>query len=147
MDFENRTEHYLPSTEGVTLRLVDKVCLDQNLEGVTITFDNLYTSVPLAKKLLERSISCIGTLRSNRVGIPKEVKEVNGRERYSTETWWESTDEYMTITSYITKTSKGMKNILILATVPPFLGIERQTGRSVPGIIERYNFTKGKYEI
>ena len=81
----------------------------------------------------------------NRKGLPKEVKEiVKGREPYTTETWWESTDEYVTLTSYLTKTSKGLKNILVLATVPPLLGTDRETGRNVPGIIERYNLTKGK---
>ena len=126
--------------------MIDKVRLHQDLSGVTVTFDNLYTSLPLSKKLLERSIACIGTLRMNRKGLPKEVKEiVKGREPYTTETWWESTDEYVTLTSYLTKTSKGLKNILVLATVPPLLGTDRETGRNVPGIIERYNLTKGKY--
>ena len=124
--------------------MIDKVLDKQDLSGVTVTFDNLYTSIPLSKKLLARGITCIGTLRSNRVGIPKEVKEINGRQIYSTQTWWESTEEYITLSSYITKTSKGMKNILVLSTVPPILGTDRDTGRKTPGIIERYNFTKGK---
>ena len=126
------------------MRLIDKVLEKQDLSGVTVTFDNLYTSVPLSKKLLARDMTCIGTLRSNRVGLPQEVKAIDGREAYSTQTWWECVEEYISLTSYVTKTAKkGLKNILVLSTVPPILGTERDTGRKTPGIIVRYNKTKG----
>ena len=58
---EEPTEYYQPTVLAVTLRLVDKVCQHQDLRGVHITYDNLYTSIPLAKKLLERGIQSTGT--------------------------------------------------------------------------------------
>ena len=82
-------------------------------------------------------------MRSNRRGLPKEVKEVEGREVYSTETWWEKEDEHISLTSYVTKTSKGKRNIAVLSTVPPILGTEKDTGRKTPAIIVAYNFRKG----
>ena len=53
----------------------------QDLQGSNITFDNLYTSIPLAKKLLERKITVVGTMRHNRKGVPKEIKSIEGKSR------------------------------------------------------------------
>ena len=41
--------------------------------GRTLYTDNWYTSVPLAKTLINRDTHLVGTLRSNRKDIPKEV--------------------------------------------------------------------------
>lgn len=43
--------------------------------GRTLVTDNWYTSVDLATQLLENQTHLIGTLRKNRVGVPKEVVE------------------------------------------------------------------------
>ena len=59
-DLENATEHYVPKTEDIVLRLVDRVGVYQDMVGTVLTFDNLYTSIPLSKKLLERGITWIG---------------------------------------------------------------------------------------
>ena len=85
-------------------------------------------------------------MRSNRVGLPKEVKDIKDREVYSTEVWWEKEEEYMSLTSYVTKTKqKGNKNILVLSTFPLILGTEKDTGRKTPAVIVLYNFTKGMF--
>ncbi|VDL74272.1 unnamed protein product [Nippostrongylus brasiliensis] len=52
------------------MNLVDGL-LDQ---GRTLFTDNWYTSVDLAEVLLKRSTNMVGTIRRNRVGIPKEIK-------------------------------------------------------------------------
>ena len=59
-DVANATEYYVPKTEDVTLRLVDKVAEHQDLRGGHVTFDNYYTSYSLAQKLLDRGITCTG---------------------------------------------------------------------------------------
>ena len=63
-DLQNATEYYISSVEEITLRLIDKVCVNQDLAGCTITFDNYYTSFSLAKKMMVRGISCIGKFRT-----------------------------------------------------------------------------------
>ena len=63
-DLQNATEYYIPSVEEITLRLIDKVRVNQDLAGCTITFDNYYTSFSLAKKMMVRGISCIGKFRT-----------------------------------------------------------------------------------
>jgi hypothetical protein len=68
-----------------------------------LTTDNLYTSIPLANKLLERSTTLVGTMRHNRVGLPKEVKSLENRDENSTEVWWERTSKRSLITPMLSK--------------------------------------------
>ena len=73
-------------------------------------------------------------------------EDIKDREVYSTEVWWEKEEEYLSLTSYVTKTKqKGNKNILVLSTFPLILGTEKDTGRKTPAVIVLYNFTKGMF--
>ena len=47
--------------------------------------DHLCTSFEIADWLLERKITTLGTMQSNRVGIPPEIKETKDRKILSTE--------------------------------------------------------------
>ncbi|KAK9731086.1 Transposase IS4 [Popillia japonica] len=49
--------------------------LTQDIIGVgrTLVTDNWYTSLPLAKRMLDSDTHLIGTIRKNRKGLPKEV--------------------------------------------------------------------------
>lgn len=61
----------LDQTKTTPLEVVMKLCepiFDQNR---TLCIDNWYTSLPLAHQLLDRNTHPIGTLRSNRRGLPK----------------------------------------------------------------------------
>ena len=62
--------HDGPVADSVVLELM-KGLLDK---GRQLCTDNWYSSVGLAKKLLQRSTNLIGTLRKNRKGTPTEVK-------------------------------------------------------------------------
>lgn len=42
-------------------------------KGHTICTDNWYTSIELAKKLIAKNTHLIGTMRSNRRGIPQDL--------------------------------------------------------------------------
>jgi hypothetical protein len=65
----------LGHAQTVVMNLLD------GLEGCyrTVVADNFFTSIPLAKRLLEDDTYLIGTLRSNRVGSGSEVVQKNLR--------------------------------------------------------------------
>ena len=140
--------YYVKSVEDVTLRLVDKYSEFCEIQGRNITCDNLYTSLSLGKELLDRGVTVVGTLRQNRKGIPKEIKDTKEREENSTEIYWEKRRGKYVIVSYVVNTkSKGVKNILLLTTMPPLLGVTKDDGKQKPAIIKFYDFTKGGTDI
>ena len=69
------TPYYVAGIEESVKYLVQKLQGFLDLQGRNITFDRLYTSVPLATWLLEQNITCVGTLQSNRRGIPDAIKQ------------------------------------------------------------------------
>ena len=83
-----------------------------------------------------------GTMQKNRVGIPASLKDVTNREINSTETYWEKNGKRI-FTSYVTKTSKGEKNVIVLSTIEPLLGTTIDDDKCKPAIIKFYDFTKG----
>jgi hypothetical protein len=84
--------------ERVVLELSS--CLDS---GVNITVDNFFTSISLANKLLENNITLLGTLRTNRKGIPAEMIETKNRDEYSSKFMF--TDK-LQLTNYCPKKRK-----------------------------------------
>ncbi|CAH1972612.1 unnamed protein product [Acanthoscelides obtectus] len=59
-----------PVTSRIVLSLVDSL-LDK---GYRLFLDNYYTSVDLVHKLVKRRTDCVGTIRANRKGIPKDLQ-------------------------------------------------------------------------
>ena len=105
--------------------------------------DRLYASIPIAKWLLSRNITCVGTLQSNRLGIPDEVKSCKDREQYSSRMYWEKERGDFVITSNVVPTSKGQKNVPVLSTVEPIEGVTKDDGKTKPSIMKLYDFHKG----
>ena len=107
-----------------TLTLVKQIVEDYeqhvySLKGTNFSMDYYYTSISLAEWLYDKSITCIGTLISNRKGLLKEINETQGREENS----WiscKSDKGEVTLNSYDVKTkSCGMRNVLLLQTAKP----------------------------
>ena len=86
-------------------------------------------------------------MRQNRVGIPNEIKSTEGREFQSSETFWEKSKGDLSLTSYISKTSKGKKNVLVLTSTRPLQGVTKDDGKKKPAIIKLYDFTKGGTDV
>ena len=107
--------------------------------------DRLYTSFEVADWLLERKITMVGTIQSNRVGIPSAVKAVDERELNSYDLYWRN-DGKCNLSSYVVKTSKGKKNVLLLSTVEPLLGVTKDD-KQKPALYKLYDFTKGGTDI
>lgn len=140
--------YYVPGIIPIVQRIVSDLMTYVDLGGRNISMDRLYTSIELAQWLLERNITVVGTLMANKKGIPAAVKSVEGRENYSYQVYWETENMKLTLHSYVVRTkSKGMKNVLVLSSVPPILGITKDDGKCKPAVIKFYDFSKGGTDI
>lgn len=102
-----------------------------------VTCDNWFTSIPLAKSLLQEpyKLTLVGTIRSNKREIPEELK--NSRSR-SVGTSMFCFDGSLTLVSYKPKPSKM---VYLLSSCDEDASINGTTGK--PEMIIYYNQTKG----
>ena len=107
--------------------------------------DRLYTSFKVADWLLKRNVTMIGTIISNRVGIPPEMKPVTNQEENSYLLFWQK-DGLCNISSYVPKTAKGKKNVMVVSTVQYLMGVTKDE-KTKPAAIKLYDFTKGGTDI
>ena len=97
--------------------------------GYNITSDNWFTSMPLAELLLENKTTLLGTLRSNRRGIPPDAKNLTGCIR-NDKRYYKSGKKV--IVSYW---DKGNKPVLLLSTMHRDC---RSTEEGLPEIVQAY---------
>ena len=136
--------HYLQGTIPAVKALVNQLQDCVNPRGRTISIDRLYTSIELFEWLMSKDIYAIGTIHSSRKGIPPEIRIPDNREEKSYEIYWEKSHGKLCLNSYVTNTkSKSIKNVLLLSTVPPLLGLTKDDGKKKPAIHKLYDFTKG----
>ena len=137
-------EKYKPGTFEVTKHIVSKLQRHTTLKGRNISFDRLYTSLPLMNYLLEKDITAVGTLVSNRKGLPKEFVKTVCRKEFSYEILWNADDVRITLHSCVVKTkSTGLRNVLLLSTLEPIIAVTQDDGKQKPQIYKVYDFTKG----
>ena len=82
-------------------------------------------------------------MQPNRKGIPDEIKETKNREVLTSEISWDKN-------SPLPISSKHLivkKNVILLSTAPPILGITKDDGKSKLGVYKVYDFTKGETDI
>ena len=102
----------------------------------------------MTQRLLDRGITSVGTLPSNREGIPAEIKEIKDRETSSYEIYWEKDNGILNLHSYVVKTkSSGKRNALLLSLVPPLLATTKDDNKSKPAIYKLYDFSKSETDI
>ena len=140
------TTEYVSGTINYIKLLVNEISRFHDLSGRNISMDRLYTSFEIANWLLQKNITMIGTLQMNRVGIPPQMKEFKERECFSTEVYWEENGN-TNLSSYVVKTSKGKKNVLLLSTVEPILGTTKYDEAHKPALYKLYDFSKGGTDI
>jgi len=112
--------------------LVLKMTAPWHNSGRGFVVDNWFTSIPLAEKLLEKKTTLLGTMRSNRKGLPEAAKVTAGRQPKSALHFYRPN---MMLTSY---KDKGTGNVLLLST-------EHRIGTVVdgkPNLVVTYNSTK-----
>ena len=73
-------EYYIKDTSNVVNSLVNRLSQRVDLSGRNITTDSLYTTYDLTRWMMDRSMTTVGTLVSNRKGIPKELLSVTDRD-------------------------------------------------------------------
>ena len=78
------TFYYIPGTSHRVKYLIQNLECRTNLVRRNISYGILYTSIPMAQWLLDRGITSVGTLPSNRKGIPAEIKEIKDEKQTHT---------------------------------------------------------------
>src|SRR6202020_2477415 len=66
-------EYYITGNDNFVKNLVEGYERFHTLRGRNITTDRFYTSIPLADWLLNKNITILGTIRSDRKRLPKDV--------------------------------------------------------------------------
>jgi hypothetical protein len=100
-----------------------------------ITMDNWFTSVPLAEKLLEKKLTCVGTIKKNKPDIPQKFLPQRGRAELSSLFGFE---DDKTLVSFVPKKNKA---VILLSTMHRDAAVDPVTSK--PDIILFYNQTKG----
>ena len=75
-------DYYVTCCDEYAKWLVNNFQIYGTLQGWNISLDRYFTSVTLAEWCLERNITIVGSIKSDRKGIPMEMKEVAGREEW-----------------------------------------------------------------
>lgn len=109
--------------------------------GRNLTIDRYYTNVEMVEDLVKNhNITVVGTINSNRVHVPEEMKSVIGREVLSTKFVWSGS---LMLLSYM---PKPKKNVLLLSTQHDQPDISERTDRK-PEVILAYNEGKGGVDV
>ena len=145
---EEPTEHYVTGTEPIVRYLMEGMLEHMNLQGRNVSMDRLYTSITLAEWLFSKRITMVGTMMANRKGIPPAFKSTEGRSEFSYKVLWNTAEKNMSLHSYVVRTkSTGPRNVLLLTTMKPILGVTKDDGKKKPAICKLYDYTKGGTDI
>ncbi|XP_054709139.1 piggyBac transposable element-derived protein 4-like [Uloborus diversus] len=126
------------SGDEIVKRLTEKLANS----GRNLTVDNWYTSYNLAKDLLKKKITLVGTIRKNKRELPKEFITGKNREVHSSLFGFQ---KHMTLVSYVPKKNKCVN---VISTMHYDDSIDPSTGDAKkPEIITFYNLTKGAVDV
>ena len=140
--------YYLDTIDAYVKSLVTNLKEKLPIGKRNLSIDRLYTSISIAKWLYSEGLTMVGTIQSNRIGIPTELKSVEARENFSSTVHFELPEKKIALCSYNVKTkSKGKKNVLLLTTTRPLAGTTKDDGKCKPAIYKLYDFTKGGTDI
>ena len=139
---DSNAPYYFNATEDYVKHLVESMSAS-SMKCIDISMDRLYTSISTSNCLLAQNIASVGTLVSNRVRLPDEVRDVKDRDELDSSMHWVQEKGNLALGVYTTKSkSKGKKNVLVLSTMRQLMGIARDDGKQKSAIIKFYDFTK-----
>ncbi|KFM59493.1 PiggyBac transposable element-derived protein 4, partial [Stegodyphus mimosarum] len=122
--------------------IVKRLCQNLYGSGRNITTDNWYTSYNLAKDLLKKKITIVGTIRKNKRELPAEFVSGKNREVFSSIFGFQKDT---TLVSYVPKKNKCVN---LLSTMHHDNAIDNETGEcKKPEIVTFYNLTKGAVDV
>ena len=136
---------YVTGTDNYTKYLVKGLERRVDIRGRNLSIDRFFTSVTIAEWLLDRGLTVVGTLRTDRKGIPEAVKKVDNREDKNTKFFF-CEDISSLLVSYVVKKKKGWNNVLVLSTMHKNVHVT-QDERMKPDVITFYDHTKGGVDI
>lgn len=105
-------------------------------DGVNITTDNFFTSQQLANRLCRQNKTIVGTVRSNRREIPKEMHEV-----CKTAPLYDSNFLFSNNTTLLGYKAKRNKTVYLLSSIHKDGKVAENT-KKTPEIVDFYNNTK-----
>ena len=140
------SDYYVTGTDEYTKYLVTQFTKHCPMDGRNISLDRYFTSVSVAEWCLSKKITIVGTMRTDRKGIAKEMKTLDGREEKSVLRWYKEDDERNMVVSYCDKKKSGMKNIIVLSTMHDNVRITKDQ-RKKPDVIVFYDYTKGGVDV
>ena len=144
---QDNTPYFISGTENYVKSLITRTQSDLPLEGRNISMDRLCTSISTAEWLLSKGITTVRTIMSNRIGLTDAAKITTGRETYSTRVFWEAEKGDINLSSYCVSSSTGKRNVLILSTVQPLLGVTTDDDKQKPTVYKLYDFMKRGTDI
>lgn len=68
---------------GITQRVVQRLSEPLQHQGYIMYTDNFYTSGPLAQALRNDGIQLVGTIKTNRTGVPQSIRNVKEFDKYA----------------------------------------------------------------
>ena len=90
-------------------------------------------------------MTVVATMRSDRAGTPKEMKETKSRESPST-LYAYNTDIKSVLVSYVIKIKPGVKNVLVLSSMHR-KALTTRDERKKPHVITFYDKIKGGVDV
>uniref|UniRef100_A0A8C4PWH1 PiggyBac transposable element-derived protein domain-containing protein n=1 Tax=Eptatretus burgeri TaxID=7764 RepID=A0A8C4PWH1_EPTBU len=123
------------------LNIVQQLSSTLRNTGRNIITDSFFTSVPLAKALLEKRLTLVGMLRQNSPDIPALMKPCKKRQLYSAEFGFK---DNITIVSYVPKKDK---TVILLSTLHHDKSVVEESRKKKPEIVTYYNSTKGGINV
>lgn len=112
--------------------------LTEGLKGHNITADNFFSTFELTKKLLEKKLTYVGTVRKNKTFIPPKLLDVKKLPLYT------STFAFCAIGTLVSYVSHKNKATILISTMHKNSEVDHSDPKKKPKIVSYYNSTKGE---
>lgn len=126
----------IPLGEQVVLSLTEPL----TGSGRNVTCDNFFTSLSLARKLHEREMTLVGTMRTNRRELPVEFTSHHHRDLYSN---MQATNNNGTCTTLLVSYVAKKNRVVNLLSTTHRKTVAGNDPKHKPDVIAFYNATKG----